>query len=98
MVKYIHLRVHKDAFSTYPEAKGGITFAYDITGNTINFTASKCNAKDHYNKKIGRAIAGGRLACGKGVESLIVDPNRTATETILNHFAQQFYAQNPEMV
>lgn len=98
MVKYIHLRVYKDEHSTVPEAKGGITFAYDITGDTINFTTSTCNARDHYNKKIGRAIAGGRLACNKGVSLLSTDPNRTATEVILNHFTQRFYSQAPETV
>lgn len=98
MVKYIHLRVYKDVHSIVPEAKGGITFAYDITGDTINFTTSTCNARDHYNKKIGRAIAGGRLACGKGVESLPTSENYTATEVILNHFTQRFYSQTPETV
>ena len=51
---------------------GGCTFAFDLKvdheGNPfLEFSAAVCSDKDHYNKKLGRAIAAGRLAKGDSV-------------------------------
>lgn len=91
MVKYIHLRVYDEAHGG-PLSKGGITFAYDIQGDQIRYTMSKCNDKDHYNKKIGRAIASGRLAKGIGVTVLLAKEGHTATERVLDNFTQEYEA------
>lgn len=42
-------------------AKGGITVAYSIKDDAVLTQMAICNFKDSYNKKIGAAIAAGRL-------------------------------------
>lgn len=60
-VKYIHLR-RRDPFFGHLEPTGGITVAYDISpDNKVSYAFSQCSNKDHYNRKIGRAVSSGRL-------------------------------------
>lgn len=60
---FAHIRPNLDPHS------GGCTIAYtdiprNATGN-IHYAVAFCNAKDNFNKKIGRDIAEGRLAKGQ---------------------------------
>jgi len=62
-IKYIHLRGHylsEDA--AFPDAHGGATIAYTVTGNTVQYGLAKCYFKDRYNKKIGRQVSTHRLS------------------------------------
>ena len=76
-VRFIHLRLAKprgfklsDAYQRYDYlAKGGMTVAYHVQEVSpdlvyVKFHIAICNAKDHYNKRIGRAISYGRLCAG----------------------------------
>lgn len=46
------------------EPKGGLTVAYTFneTESVITYDYADCSTKDHYNRKIGAAIAAGRLS------------------------------------
>lgn len=69
-VKFIHLRRYKnwwesggaDDYDIY-EPRGGTTIAYkkDVFADLVKVGVAKCSEKDHYNKKIGRQVAMGRL-------------------------------------
>lgn len=61
--RYIHFR-YPSFDGLHPT--GGVTVAYQLNepiqgGPFITFAYSLCNIKDHYNKKLGRTIATGRL-------------------------------------
>lgn len=60
-VKYIHNRKIQADGTVAPN--GGLTVAYVLDGNfkVVGWAAARCHEKDHYNKKIGRAKASGRL-------------------------------------
>lgn len=65
--KFIHVRVHKiemgaTGLKRTVHPKGGITYAYDLEGNTVRYAYAQCSAKDSYNRSVGRAVAAGRLA------------------------------------
>ena len=65
--KYIHVRIHKvemaaEGLRRTVHPKGGITYAYDLDGNTCRYAYAQCSARDSYNRAIGRRVAGGRLA------------------------------------
>ena len=60
-IRFVHIRKH-DIFDLKPT--GGITLAYELHGDRVVFSASKCSDKDHYNKKIGRAVTTGRMEAG----------------------------------
>ena len=60
-VKYIHNRkLNQDGTIT---PNGGLTIAYVLGEGfkVVGWAAARCHDKDHYNKKIGRAKASGRL-------------------------------------
>lgn len=66
-IKYVHLRCFQLEGTIEP--KGGITIAYEFmldNGPTsvVRYSFAICSPKDHYNKKIGRAVAAGRLRPG----------------------------------
>lgn len=56
MTRYIHLREH-DGRHLAP--KGGATIAYDPADRVAGVAV--CSRRDQYNKKLGRAIAEGRM-------------------------------------
>lgn len=89
-VRFIHVRAYEHALSLDPHPCGGITIAYDINGDTISYATARCADKEHYNKKIGRMVAGGRLAAERGIVKLLVEQGRTATNTIVSHFADHY--------
>lgn len=63
-------------------AKGGTTVAYINMGNGIyQFAVAKCHPNDVYNKKQGRAKAGGKLRSPKHVQ--IVDKITDVSDLIV---------------
>lgn len=56
-MRYLHLRKRVNGV---PKTKGGKTVAYDVNGNIVTFTYSKCSKRDSYCKRVGRDIAAGR--------------------------------------
>ena len=74
-VYYMHFRQLDLANSVFDSnhrlsPNGGMTVAYryyytDDNKTHIQYSVAKCDSREHYNKKIGRAIAGGRLLSGK---------------------------------
>lgn len=59
-IKYIHLRCHNQYGDLL--AKGGVTIAYTIDGNIVNYAFAKCNKHDHFDRRVGRVKAAGRLS------------------------------------
>lgn len=63
-VAYMHFR--HCSYEDNLQPKGGLTLAYQlsytldaVTG--VFYNVALCNSKDHYNKRIGKLISGGRL-------------------------------------
>jgi hypothetical protein len=97
-VKFVHIReqeawvnVAYGIVDYYPAPNGGVTIAYVMDADEgqswhIRFAVAQCSPRDNYNKKVGRAIARGRLdaACtrdGKFVsQTLWVSDGSTGAE------------------
>lgn len=86
--KFIHLR--KISREGIPKEKGGMTLAYDITDNSINYTFAWCSDKDHYNKAIGRAVASGRLDADKHTYILPRTDKEPLVHQVLRDFESRF--------
>ena len=72
-----------------PHPYSGFTIAYDFFDNHVEYAVAECSPKDRYNKKIGRAIAQGRLAT-KPVWVLPIAPTESITSQILTHFWENY--------
>lgn len=85
MTKFIHLR--KGTLFGELSPKGGATIAYDFDPETrvVAFVAAQCSRDAHYNKKVGRAVSGGRLR-KYGGEKLNVPEGSSVADTVLNRF------------
>lgn len=64
-VAYMHFRHYNYEGDLQP--KGGLTLAYQLIYENeeiagIAYALALCNSKDHYNKRIGKLISGGRIA------------------------------------
>ena len=59
--KFIHCRQINQEGKITPN--GGMTIAYTLNNEfkVVGFAVAKCHMKDHYNKKVGRMKAKGRL-------------------------------------
>jgi len=70
-VKFLHLREfegfegHFDPRRDGPYLclKGGKTIAYKIEDGLLKYVVALCGRKEHFNRKLGNKIAGGRLQC-----------------------------------
>jgi hypothetical protein len=71
-VKFIHIRNRqpskKDPMQQEISCRGGVTIAYTVMeaaeapdGFHITYSSSHCHQRDNYDRRIGRAKAGGRL-------------------------------------
>jgi hypothetical protein len=62
-MRFIHLRKYAQKFRLCDEIlpKGGTTIGYVIDGENVKYSISRCNDKDHFNKRIGRLICEGRM-------------------------------------
>lgn len=94
MTKFVHIRHYTWDGKVY--AKGGHTIAYNFDPETRQavYTEAKCNDRDHYNKKIGRAITGGRLAKHGGTQVQVPEDQRVA-DFIVRHLATTKYGYVP---
>lgn len=76
-VNYIHIRDHrvaKDGKMTVV-SNGGATIGYILDGTKVLYTVSRCNEKDVFCRRIGRAISRGRLAKEKDCKVINVAPD-----------------------
>lgn len=91
-VYYIHMRYHNNKLLANGEnrtellSKGGVTIAYhyDSPSGVCVFAMAWCSPKDVFNKRVGRAKAGGRLRSEKQSETLICDKGADRN-TIIQH-------------
>lgn len=62
-------RTYFTYFDAIENAKGGkkFTVAYRVVNGSINFEVAACNERDQFCRRIGRAIAEGRLLKHGGV-------------------------------
>jgi len=66
-MKFLHLR-RKDKRTGRPLSTGGITVAYVLDKDThrLSFTLCRCRRNEHYCRKLGRTISGGRYEANQG--------------------------------
>lgn len=76
-IKYIHLRRYDPEGNLLP--KGGATIAYVLIHALLQYKIARCNYKDVFSRKIGRAIASGRMLKGD-YDSLIVNKDITRSQ------------------
>lgn len=93
--KYIHLRGHYLSEGEVPDPCGGATIAFrqieeieDV--KQIEYYIAKCYYKDHFNKKLGRLISGGRLNKGQGkiLNNKDVKDNKSIVKALIEEFYQ----------
>lgn len=84
MTKFIHIR--RSSLLGELSPMGGLTVAYDFDpeARVVAFTTAKCNDREHYNKKVGRAVTEGRLS-KYGGEKLNVPEGEHVTDIVLTH-------------
>jgi hypothetical protein len=61
-IHYVHLRQKQEDGSL--DVHGGATIAYIADDTTITCSLARCNVKDNFCRRVGRAIATGRLHNG----------------------------------
>ena len=80
MIKFIHIRTG---------LKGGITIGYklELTPHfrRVTYAVARCNSKENYNKKIGRAVTTGRLHAGHTRVFAVADNNEKIVDIIIRH-------------
>ena len=82
-VKYIHLRNFVDEWVQVSN-RGGLTIAYRyVDANHVNMAIARCNVRDNFCRRIGRAIALGRLEMGWCWELKV--PEKGAWDEIVNY-------------
>ena len=60
--------IHRRPFAGFctPASRGGFTVAYqEVKPGLIEYSRATCSTRDNFNKKLGRAIATGRLVNSK---------------------------------
>jgi hypothetical protein len=82
-------------------SRGGVTVAYQqISDTTYDVAFARCDAKDHYNKAIGRTIALHRLDEGESI-SVVVEPTeepRKVFTELAYHLGEHRHNLKPEVV
>jgi hypothetical protein len=77
--------IHRRKIAGGPATHGGFTVAYqEVKPGLIEYSIARCSTRDNFNKKLGRDIATGRLACGK-IE--------TWADSTLKEFRDMMYKQ-----
>lgn len=89
-MKFIHMRYHNEHDLSIPmnedlpvEAHGGITAAYEVKDNHIEYSIAKCHRKDNFCKKVGRDIAIGRFLAGK--KTIIPLDEKTPIQSLIRN-------------
>lgn len=77
MTKFIHIRTG---------LKGGITIGYNFDPLTrvVRYAVARCNSKENYNKKIGRAVTTGRLGAYHD-RAFTIAENERIVDAIIRH-------------
>lgn len=70
-VKVYHFRNFN--FEGKVDNKGGATFCFVNVAGVWKYASSHCSERDNFSRKIGRAIAIGRLEAGKGIKEFGLD-------------------------
>lgn len=84
MTKFAHFRDRDFAYVGGPlKLKGGCTAAYFEADGVVTFSVARCNDNENFNRKIGRAVAEGRLLKGKQVQTVTLAEGQTAYEAIV---------------
>lgn len=86
MTKFIHIR-YTSLLDASPEPHGGLTIAYnfDPERRVAKFYIAKCNDHEHYNKKIGRQVAEGRLVKKGYGEEITIPEGQSVAATIVQY-------------
>lgn len=95
-VKFIHVRVPRDPEGDpngQVDVKGGTTIAYDVQKSedeqtlVVTYIAARCHYRDNYSRKIGAAIASGRLKSSKHQNyTLKINSGDKVVESILRDY------------
>lgn len=90
-IGYIHIRPgqtysKENGLQGNPDPRGGTTIAYELNeAGTAYYGMAICSPRDSYSRKLGRAVARGRLekhgCLGSG--ACIVEEGETAPEAII---------------
>lgn len=91
-VRYIHVRDHKTGKTgeVTVVSNGGATIGYMQNGEKVIYTVSRCNEKDVFCRRVGRAITRGRLLAGKQVK-LMEAPADTYRGLLRAQLLNEFY-------
>lgn len=91
-VSYIHVRDHKTdkGGNKTVVSNGGATIGYMVDGTKVAFTVARCNEKDVFCRRVGRAITRGRLLADKNV-SLIEVPEKSYRGFIRAQLLNEYY-------
>lgn len=96
--KYIHVRIHRielgpNGMTKTHHPKGGVTYAYDLDGQSVRYAFAVCSSRDSYNRSIGRAVASGRLAKGQGITFTLEEGTKVVDQILKydNELAKQQY-------
>lgn len=78
-IHFLHLR-DRQPNSGGVAPRGGCTIAFaQVDSCTLALAAAYCSEKDQYCKRVGRAIATGRLQAGKWVDTIRLDNDHDYT-------------------
>lgn len=66
--------------------KGGMTLAIAQEGNQLTIAMAQCGRKDNFSRDMGRTIAAGRLASGKGPYVRVITlPDATGVKSFVHN-------------
>lgn len=87
-IKFLHYRRYDvdNEFYDVLSARGGVTFAYQLSedGTQVAVAKARCNDTDNFDKRIGREISSGRLKVGKDVQVFDYDGSDGLTFFVQN--------------
>ncbi len=88
MVKYLHVRTIDESGAIF--SCGGITVAYTTTPKDICLSVAMCHDNDHFNYRVGREIAGGRLKSPKH-QPTVIELHHPITQAIVDWLALEWF-------
>lgn len=87
---FMHFR-QLDGYNRVSDPRGGATLAFCMVGNSaVKIATAYCNSKEVFNRKLGRAIALGRLETdrpGSLVTQIEIDASRSVREQVARFFS-----------
>lgn len=94
----MHMRYHDPEIAATEEddpapdnllAHGGLTAAYEVKDNHIEYSIAKCHCKDNFCKKRGRDISMGRFLAGK--KNIIPLDEKTPIQSLIRNDIYAMY-------